>query len=349
MLQNDRSVNTIFHDRIRIFSFVLTVLVIWIHAVEPGFAAGDPVRGTEDIYRILQSFLGSCLGQIAVPGFFCMSGYLFFRGGRPLFREKLRKRVRTLLIPYILWNTVYYAVYILAGRAETGLLQLAEAVMDHRFNPVFWYLKELIVITVLTPLIYLLIKDRRAVLPVLGLVFLSACIYDMIPFHAVNEDALFYFMTGAALALHAGKRETDTSSIKVLWAAGTAGFLLSDILCGGQAMRIIIAGTIAKRICGVLGLFALVSLLTGRKKSEDNTASAWFMNYNFFVYAVHYLEIRAFRYGLSAAFSGNVPDTAAALLYVCMPALCIAVAAVTGAAAKKIVPGLYYIFTGGRS
>ena len=172
MLQNDRSVNTIFHDRIRIFSFVLTVLVIWIHAVEPGFAAGDPVRGTEDIYRILQSFLGSCLGQIAVPGFFCMSGYLFFRGGRPLFREKLRKRVRTLLIPYILWNTVYYAVYILAGRAEKGLLQLAEAVMDHRFNPVFWYLKELIVITVLTPLIYLLIKDRRAVLPVLGLVFL---------------------------------------------------------------------------------------------------------------------------------------------------------------------------------
>lgn len=346
MHQNNKTANTIFQDRIRIFSFVLTVLVIWIHAVEPGFAWEGHAAGSGSLYRILQSLLGSYLGQVAVPGFFCMSGYLFFRNGVPPFSAKLKSRARTLLIPYVLWNIVYYIIYMIAGRAEPGARQLADAVLNYRFNPVFWYLKELIIITVLTPLIYIFIKNKKAALFSAASVFAAACVYDRLPFHLVNEDALFYYMTGAALALHAGWSETDKRSMKALFGMGITGFLLCDLLNGSETAWIMIAGAIMKRICGVLGLFAAVSLASDRM---PHTGMPWYMKYNFFVYAVHYLEIRLFRSALYCAFSGSVPDIAAALLYAVMPVLCIALSGALGGAAKRIVPGVYYIFTGGRS
>ena len=45
---------------------------------------------------------------VAVPVFFIISGYFFFYQtkafGKEAYSKKLRKRIKTLLIPYLLWN-----------------------------------------------------------------------------------------------------------------------------------------------------------------------------------------------------------------------------------------------------
>ena len=209
-----------FSDRVRIYSFLLTVLVIWIHAVQPSLVF--PEEGLSgSLWLPAQQLLGTYLGQIAVPGFFVISGYLFFRnaggtgavemldktGGsaadvRRFFLGKWKSRCRSLLIPYLLWNLIYYLIYLAAGRAELSLQAFLEGLLLYRYNPVFWYLQQLIILTVLSPLVWLLVKTRRTVLPVLILLFLLAVCYASLPFHIVNEDALFYYAAGAAAALH---------------------------------------------------------------------------------------------------------------------------------------------------
>ena len=65
----------------------------------------------------IERILGERLGQIAVPGFFMVSSYLFFRG---FCWEKLipkwRSRIRSLVLPYLLWNFLYYIGYVAATR-----------------------------------------------------------------------------------------------------------------------------------------------------------------------------------------------------------------------------------------
>ena len=240
--------NKLFGNRVRIYSFLLTVLVIWIHAVQPSviYPEGSPFS---DLWITAQRMLGTNLGQIAVPGFFVISGYLFFRGmgeqvcgglssggygvlpesvkaenaaGREdhtlfhFFIRKWKSRARSLLIPYLVWNLIYYLIYLAAGRADLSLKTAFESIFLYRFNPVFWYLKQLILLTLLTPLVWLLVQNRKAAPPALILLFLLGVFYDLLPFHIVNEDAFLYYALGAAAALHLkGAVETDPPAAAV--------------------------------------------------------------------------------------------------------------------------------------
>ena len=64
-------------NRITVFTFALTILVIWVHSVNmplppqgEGFAA---------FAERVEDFFTNRLGQTAVPGFFMVSAHLFFR------------------------------------------------------------------------------------------------------------------------------------------------------------------------------------------------------------------------------------------------------------------------------
>ena len=62
-----------------------------------------------NIYYSVKIFFSGGISFIAVPAFFFISGYLFFRNveefGGEAYRGKLHKRARSLLVPYIIWIT----------------------------------------------------------------------------------------------------------------------------------------------------------------------------------------------------------------------------------------------------
>ncbi len=363
MRQNN---SELFSSTVTVTSFILTVLVIWIHAVDPALSAGTSPYGPGSFSAAVQGFLGAGLGQIAVPGFFCMSGYLFFRGcgtdrllGKEFYFEKWKKRIRTLVIPYLLWNLIYYGIYLAAGRAKPEPGVLLEAVFNYRFNPVFWYLKELILLTVLTPVFFLLLRDRRFSVWVLAAVFLAAVYYARLPFHFVNEDAAFYYMTGAALALHVGKWESDARKLKRLLSFCLGFFLVCESIYKDGNPAMIMYGIIGGRISGALALYAAVGLWLSSGKSliKRKSGSAAengdpgipvYMKFNFFIYAVHYLEIRFFRLAAQVLCGGRVPEAAAVVLYIVMPVLCIAAAVPVGMILKQKLPKVWAVLTGGR-
>ena len=70
-----------FRDNVTWMSFLLTLLVIWTHALNAELFLGE--TGKSSAAGLTESLLGEHLAQIAVPGFFMMSAVLFFRNYRP--------------------------------------------------------------------------------------------------------------------------------------------------------------------------------------------------------------------------------------------------------------------------
>ena len=100
---------------IELYRFPLAVLVVFIHYTGVGgmiFTATNlcEVSGY-DAYSFIRILFSRVISQVAVPAFFPISGYLFLQGLREwnwlTWWRKVERRIRSLLIPYLLWITMY--------------------------------------------------------------------------------------------------------------------------------------------------------------------------------------------------------------------------------------------------
>lgn len=96
-----------FSRKVIIVSFILSVFVLYIHAknladYDFGDAHGTPIY-------VLNQIMSETFGRVAVPFFFLQSGYWMFRYDihnkkSDVLKTKLKKKVVSLGIPYLLWN-----------------------------------------------------------------------------------------------------------------------------------------------------------------------------------------------------------------------------------------------------
>lgn len=385
-----------FRERITVYNFILIMLVIWQHAAgkEGSFwTLGDDI----DSGYWLREVLANGIASIAVPGFFCLSGLLFFRNlsftesqnkmsdtrclgtettsiswpGWQFFLGKWQRRVKSLLIPFVFWNFVYYLIYLFFGRASLSMEDVLSGILFQKYNPVFWYIRELLVLTVLTPLVFLLIKSKVYVWIFIAIWFLLAVFYDILPFHPVNEDAFFYYICGSAAGVWGqaqlkrdGKENINFwENIVIIFTIILVFslYLLLNLASGRWfdaqiSYRLAIAGQILSRISGVSLVFALVSIVfviaenLRQKKRTIPLALPGFMRCNFLIYALHYLEIRAFFFllinlenaGLSSGSNGYE------IFFFLMPIICVMITWLIDSIMRRFIPTLLKLITGGR-
>lgn len=340
-----------FHNKIIWFSFLFSILVIWIHSYNSELYLG--LTSHEAVIWSLEHLFGELVGQIAVPGFFMISSYLFYRNftWRKL-KIKWLSRIHSILIPYIIWNALYYLGYVIASRLPffsevvgKGVIPLnlptaLEAVASYSYNYVFWYLYQLILLIILTPVIYYLIKNTY--IAVIWLLLLLASIYFEISLPQLNTDALFYYSAAAFGALHLGK-EVEHAWNARRCAVGfflLAGSILVVIFTRGRISRgPLILSIVLTRFFIPLSLWLLIS-----EKALPEPLKC--MKHNFFLYAVHFAIVR-FINKAGALFYAGIPYLPF-IIYLLMPLAVIIISYYLGEALRRFTPCIWVLLNGGR-
>ena len=163
----------------------------------------------------IQMFISEGICRIAVPLFFVLSGFFFYRtfnGNRTSFINKLKRRFHTLLIPYIFWSVSVFIFFACATHLpglkaffttrNSGVFSLKEmwqGIVVSPYNSPLWYVKYLIVLSVVAIALYPLYKNLHLI--VIGIAFYGWIIGMpfAVPF---RMDAVFFYSLGAVIALH---------------------------------------------------------------------------------------------------------------------------------------------------
>lgn len=295
-------------ELIRILRMPLAFLVVLIHVSVPESWSTQAEQETIQFFR----FFFLC--PLAVPLFFLFSGLLFFRE-RELTRadyvRKLKSRVRTLLIPYLLFSLIG-AGYIW-GVKSFGFSRAAENPYDEIHNLwdffVFickdgggigplWFLRHLFLVSLLSPLIYFLIKKIGVLLVLLLFSWMAT---DGGTIYSVS---LFFWAAGAFIALSStAPRVINCSFLPLLILypiSAAADYAFSDIAPWLHALNLAFGAMLAVSSAQMLPKVSASKLF--RRISALPDAS-------YFVYLTHFFLV-----GLATRIYGMTFPPVAGLL-----------------------------------
>jgi len=195
-----------------LLSFIAVIFVIIIHnsATNQYSLPPDPLVNTT---HFIHNTLAYGIGAIAVPIFFFISGFSMFRNyTSKLYLRKVKSRVKTILIPYLIWNIIgllFCILYtytplstIISGR-ETftpTIKNILEGIFLYKYNFQFWFLYDLIIFVILTP-IFNFIVSRKWLGIIFGIIFLILPIFTE-SFLNINLYFVIFYYLGCLFGKH---------------------------------------------------------------------------------------------------------------------------------------------------
>ena len=107
--------------------FPLIVLVVFIHSyIMMPYHGSDVTASEVPIFYNIEFLLSEIIACIAVPLFFLISGFLFFyrlQGfNQAKYFEKIKKRFKTLFIPYLFWSVFAILITFIVQYSVPSLL-----------------------------------------------------------------------------------------------------------------------------------------------------------------------------------------------------------------------------------
>ena len=279
-------------DRLR---FPMAVAVVMLHYCQTiSMQATGPIRF---LCLIFQE--GVC--RLAVPCFFFISGFLFFNKLHEWswseWRRKIKGRVKSLLIPYLLWNIIalicFWGHDIFAGNSASLIQQY------HNYGGIrlfwstnggipigssafpidgpLWFVRDLIYYILLTPLIYLFLKWTK-IFGVLGICGLFLASRRVLP------EGFVFFVLGAYMQL-SGKNIVKTVLPHKWWLLVVTVLLLAAVCFlldysdrWGRFCKFFFL------ICGIGVSFCLVAW---NMKVNVHESNQFLARSTFFIFAAH--------------------------------------------------------------
>ena len=126
--------------------FPLIVGVVLIHSnMLVVNIQGNMVRYDQwPVTKFVMTLFSSVFADISVPLFFFISGFLFFYNtefSKETYINKIKKRIRTLLVPYLIWNFVAFIILLI--EVHPKVIQFFPLLKDYRVDIVsflssFW-------------------------------------------------------------------------------------------------------------------------------------------------------------------------------------------------------------------
>ena len=264
-----------------------------------GFHSNE-VEGMIWNYRC-QEFISGMLGRCAVPLFYVISGYLFFlkvSDGMKSIYAKIQKRMRTLLVPYII-GCLFFVLFGVIIAITPGISRYVNGSVMPLFNEplhqiicnIFydsgsgtpcafqlWFLRDLILIVATSPIWYLLLKHLRWIFVITSF----GLTYIQLPF--VPFFALFWFLLGGQLVQvkngYGGASLTMLSIVTFLLLSIVQLFMPDMI--GWELVNIPII------ILGLISVWGIYDMVLGKDfKLSEHRWLATACQFTFFIYLFH--------------------------------------------------------------
>ena len=332
-------------DKLTILYTVLIVMVVYIHSYYLE-AEYYPTA------LFLQKLTGAGICRIANCLFFVISGYLFARNihsNSDVF-QKIRKRLSTLLVPYLIWNVIFILWYVFldvipgvdrwvnSGGVLNQLVNQSiwKTLYQLWWEPAafqLWFLRDLLVMVVFTPLLCWWAKKNWLLALVAALV--STGFYGW----------LVYFWIGIILSTQKADVENYPRSRWVL--------IVTSLLFLGYAVYVALYGVLPAYIevfANMAGIYVVWRTYDIMAKGRDDIAGhggwKYICGYSFFIFLFHEPTFNIIK-KLTLAITG-VSELTLILLYYINPWIMVAVAVVIAKLLQFIMPSVYKVLTGGR-
>lgn len=350
--------------KIKFISVFLMVGVVFIHSYNFKDSFLLPTTRISEGFNaaaMFEYFLSNELLRFAVPMFFAISGFLFFftyENTAQCYLSKLKSRARSLLVPYVIWA-------ILSGLLVTVLAQIPftadlPIIQDNSFDWLhfymylispaafqLWFLQQLMLFVVLSPVIYIIIKKTR------GIIMIPLAILWLINLNfIINFEALFAFSVGASLAIFGRSREFTRSENRILTMIFTIIWVLLSLLntyiaaFADNSFIFDIVMLVLYKLNEAVGVIAMWYLFDHiAKRITDKKGFIIAATHLFIVYALHEPLLHIF-FQMALKQSDSVMGHLA--LYVCLPLSLGAVCIIVSMALRKNLRKTHRILTGGR-
>lgn len=326
--------------KISYLQFISALMIIGLHTVFASyFSVGD------GWLRRMHTWVRD-LYDLATPMFFFLSALLLMRSAqRSSWKHIMLRKLQTIALPYLLWTLVYIAARIVRGSLSAGSLcwpSFAEVVEWITTGPefyIFWFLRVLLLLTAVYPLLHWCIKNRWPAL-LLGAGCTALAVLPCFQGWVVYESPLYWlpvFLLGCWAGSEGFPHMEKCPEGKHWWVYMAAALLLLSL---GWLRRVHSVFYYA---------FWIVSPLLGWVLGDGLSklpTPPWWVNASFFLYCCHMLVERyAVRIYLAVLGTGR---KAFVLAHIALPLLTAALVLLMAALLRWLMPWAYRALTGAR-
>ena len=343
-----------FSEKIKVISFLSIMIVLYIHAGYP-----DEVNITMKIPVVVRTCIVGIFGPCAVPMFYAISGYLFFFEANDIQRiyKKMKKRIRTLIIPFVLAALFFPLFFIMMEFVPIAAEHINSNSYIEKFSTMptlkilmslfydsgngmpwayhLWFMRDLIIIVALSPLLYYLRRWTSywiiAIVLVLFLLFPQVKILY----------AMYWFVAGSFVMDILGKLSRRIVIIMF------AGFLLLAICRQIYAYDVWKHFRIVEISLGISSIWCLYDFFVSEKYHLVSTPLLnTACKFTFFLYLYHepgfHIIVKGIPLVLGDKWFGYT------MSFLLSPIIMAPIGIGIGSVIKKYFPAMYGIIVGGR-
>lgn len=359
-------------QKFRFYAFVSMLLLVYVHGynlrdsyLQPFTLVQEPLSFT----TFFEYLTANGLFRFRIPMLFALSGYLFALGDAQPHGQRVKKRLRTLLLPYLLWSGIALLLTFLLQQFPVTARAVANAQLDQlgdnrpyteigltgmltrlTLTPIayqLWFIRVLLVYNLAYPLIRkAVVKAPKIWFPIVTFLWLT-----MFGLHFIEGEGLLFFSLGAWLAIHRVDLTQPPAWLSLKWtlpvflaaAAGktTLAFYLQPNFAGAITLLLLHKITVFTGFISIwFGADGLVRYCMSRPWF------VWLSAFSFIIYALHVPLINYTHQLLlpltSSWWLGRLAD------YTLLPLLIILFCIFVGAALRAAFPRAYALLTGGR-
>ncbi|KQS52733.1 MAG: hypothetical protein DCE86_04675 [Flavobacteriaceae bacterium] len=346
--------------KIKIISFLSIVMVVLLHCYNLDIKHSDISLVLEKDYNwFIQNFISYGITRVAVPIFFIISGYLFFYTfkGNNDFLSKIKKRFFTLVIPFLFWSGFGILFYFILQSIPQGRVFFSKKlIVDFNFldwwralitQPIsyqLWFLRDLIVLTILSPIIFIIIRR-------FGIFFLFA----IFPFWFLTIDnimftseALLFFSLGLFLCLKhrdiLNKQVSRKTALTFLCIWLTLLIIKTTLQMYYENHFIIFALQKLSICIGIVAIWLIYDAVFPLFKNKLQKTDVYGLS--FFIYVFHEPFLTLVKKGLFFILGKSVVDHF--LIFLISGPIVITICLILGYFFKTKLPDLYNFTTGNR-